>query len=154
MRNPARLRHASSLLILAVLPGCGGVLDPQGPVGAAERTIMLNALAIMLAIVLPTIAAALAFAWWFRESNPRAKRKPQWTYSGRVELIVWSIPLLTIVFLGGLIWSGSHRLDPFAPLPGPGRPLEVQVVSLDWKWLFIYPEQGVATVNQLVVPTG
>jgi cytochrome o ubiquinol oxidase subunit II len=157
-RRPARraagMRRIPCLLAL-LLSGCaGGVLDPHGAVGAAERQVTLNALAVMLVIVVPTILVAVAFAWWFRASNPRAQRRPHFAYSGRVELIVWSIPLLAIVFIGGLIWNGSHRLDPFAPLPTPGKPLEVQVVSLDWKWLFIYPEQGVATVNQLVVPTG
>jgi cytochrome o ubiquinol oxidase subunit 2 len=138
--------------LLAALPG--GVLDPQGPVGAADRQIMLNALAIMLAIVVPTLVAALAFAWWFRASNGRARRRPQWVYSGRIELLVWSIPLLTIVFLGGVIWIGSHRLDPYRPIDSPVPPLEVQVVSMDWKWLFIYPVDGVASVNELVVPVG
>jgi cytochrome o ubiquinol oxidase subunit II len=157
-RRPARraagMRRIPCLLAL-LLSGCaGGVLDPHGAVGAAERQVTLNALAVMLVIVVPTILVAVAFAWWFRASNPRAQRRPHFAYSGRVELIVWSIPLLAIVFIGGLIWSGSHRLDPFAPLQSPGKPLEVQVVSLDWKWLFIYPEQSVATVNQLVVPTG
>lgn len=138
-----------------VLTGCsGGVLDPQGPVGAADRQIMLNALAIMLAIVVPTIAIAVAFAWWFRASNPRARRLPQWVYSGRIELLVWSVPLLTILFLGGLIWIGSHRLDPYRPVGAGAHPVEVQVVSLDWKWLFVYPDEGVATVNELVLPAG
>jgi cytochrome o ubiquinol oxidase subunit II len=130
------------------------VLDAQGPVGAADVKMMLNALGIMLAIVVPTLVAALAFAWWFRASNPRARRQPRWAYSGRIEIVVWSIPLLVITFLGGVTWIGSHQLDPFRPLASERRPLEVQVVSLDWKWLFIYPEQGVASVNQLVVPAG
>jgi cytochrome o ubiquinol oxidase subunit 2 len=138
-----------------MLAGCaGGVWDPRGPVGLADRQITMNALEIMLVIVVPTIAAALAFAWWFRAGNPRARRRPDWVYSGRLELLVWSIPLLTIMFLGGVIWIGSHRLDPYQPLPSPGKPLEVQVISLDWKWLFIYPDQGIAAVNELVVPAG
>ncbi len=138
-----------------VLAGCsGGVLDPQGPVGAANRQMMLDALAIMLAIVVPTLAAAFGFAWWYRASNPRARRRPHFVYSGRVELIVWAIPLMVIMFLGGVIWIGSHELDPYKPLASKEKPLEVQVVSLDWKWLFIYPDQGIASVNELVVPTG
>jgi len=154
MRNTAAARRAGLVGVL-LLTGCsGGIWDPQGPVGAAERQITLDALAIMLVIVVPTIVAGLAFAWWFRASNPRAKRRPHWTYSGRIELVVWSIPLLTIVFLGGLTWVGSHRIDPFRPLDSTTKPLEVQVVSLDWKWLFIYPDQGIAAVNQLVVPVG
>ena len=110
----------------------------------------------MLAIIVPTILATLGFAWWFRAGNPRAKRLPDWAYSGQIELVTWGIPLLTITLLGGVAWVGSHELDPAKPLPSRAGspPLEVQVVSLDWKWLFIYPGQGVASVNQLVIPAG
>ena len=154
MPSPRPVAHLFGAGVACALAGCsGGVLDPHGPVGAAERQVLLNALAIMLVIVVPTIVAALAFAWWFRASNPRARRQPHFVYSGRVELVVWSIPLLTILFLSGVIWVGSHRLDPFQPV-SDAKPLEVQVVSLDWKWLFIYPQQGIATVNELVVPAG
>jgi cytochrome o ubiquinol oxidase subunit II len=131
----------------------GGVLDAQGPVGAANVQIMLNALGIMLVIVVPTIVAVLAFAWWFRASNTRASYRPDFVYSGRIEIIVWAIPLLVIMFLGGVIWIGAHELDPFEPLTAQTKPVEVQVVSLDWKWLFIYPNDGVASVNELVIPT-
>jgi cytochrome o ubiquinol oxidase subunit II len=130
------------------------VLDPQGVVGIAEKMILIDSLAIMLAIVVPTIAATLGFAWWFRASNTRATYLPGWAYSGRIELIVWGIPLLVIMLLGGVAWIGSHALDPAKPLASDTPPLEVQGVSLDWKWLFIYPTQGVASVNQLVVPAG
>jgi cytochrome o ubiquinol oxidase subunit 2 len=130
------------------------VLSPAGPVSRAESIILLDSLAIMLAIVIPTILAALAFAWWFRASNTRARYLPTWSYSGRIELIVWSIPTLVILFLGGVIWTGSHDLDPASPIGSNERPLEVQVVSLDWKWLFIYPQQNIASVNQLIVPAG
>jgi cytochrome o ubiquinol oxidase subunit 2 len=99
------------------LSGCqSGVLDPQGLIGAAERTILLNSLVIMLAIVVPTILATLAFAWWFRSSNSKARYRPNWAYSGRIELVVWSIPTLVILFLGGITWIGSHDLDPARPL--------------------------------------
>jgi cytochrome o ubiquinol oxidase subunit II len=153
--RPYRRRVALAISSLLVLEGCaGGVLDPQGPVGANDKTILINSVVIMLAIVIPTLIAAFALAWWYRSSNTRADYHPDWAYSGRIELIVWSIPLLTILFLGGVIWVGSHKLDPAAPLPSKVPPLEVQVVSLDWKWLFIYPGQGVATVNELVVPAG
>ncbi|MFO1057628.1 MAG: ubiquinol oxidase subunit II [Dongiaceae bacterium] len=136
------------------LASCGGVLDPRGPVAEGEKTILIDSLAIMLAIVVPTIAAALAFAWWFRATNLRARYRPAWAYSGQLELIVWFIPLLTIILLGGVAWIGSHELDPARRLPPGDRPLQVQVVSLDWKWLFIYPEQHVASVNRLVIPVG
>jgi cytochrome o ubiquinol oxidase subunit 2 len=130
------------------------VLDPQGPIGLAEKTILIDSLAIMLAIVVPTIAATLGFAWWFRASNAKATYLPDFEYSGRIELIVWSIPLLTVTLLGGVAWIGSHHLDPAKPLASEVPPLEIQGVSLDWKWLFIYPSQRVASVNQLVVPAG
>jgi cytochrome o ubiquinol oxidase subunit 2 len=145
----------AALLAACGLAGCApGVLDPAGPIALAERSILVDSLAIMLAIVLPTIAATLAFAWWYRESNTRARYRPDWAYSGRVELIVWAIPLLTITLLGGVAWIGSHELDPYKPIPSATPALEVQVVSLDWKWLFIYPAQHVASVNQLTVPAG
>jgi cytochrome o ubiquinol oxidase subunit II len=130
------------------------ILDPQGPIGAADSTILVDSVAIMLAIVLPTIIAILVFAFWFRQSNTRAVYRPDWAYSGRIELVVWSIPALTIILLGGVAWIGSHQLDPAAPVQGTGSPVRIQVVSLDWKWLFIYPEQHIATVNALTVPVG
>ena len=138
--------------------GCywrSGVLDPQGPVGAAQNTILLNATTIMLAVVIPVIVLTLGFAWWFRHSNARAHYMPDWSYSGRIELIVWSIPAMVVLFLGGIAWVGSHDLDPGKHIAsGAAAPLNVQVVSLDWKWLFIYPDLGVASVNSLVVPAG
>ena len=131
-----------------------GVLDPQGPVAAAQRTILGNATAIMLAVVVPVILLTLAFAWWFRAGNRWARRDPDWAYSGPIEVTVWAIPTLVVLFLGGIAWIGSHDLDPARPLAGRTEPLRVQVVSLDWKWLFIYPDAGVASVNRLVVPAG
>ncbi|GAC1529947.1 MAG: ubiquinol oxidase subunit II [Ramlibacter sp.] len=130
------------------------MLSPRGPVGSADRTILLDSLAIMLAVVVPTIIAAVAFAWWFRASNKRARYLPDWAFSGKVELVVWSIPVLVILLLGGVTWIGSHDLDPARPIESQAKPLEIQVVSLDWKWLFIYPDQKIAAVNQLVVPAG
>ena len=131
-----------------------GVLDPQGPVGKAERLILIDATVIMLAVVIPVILSTLAVAWWFRAGNRRARYRPDWEYSGRIEMIVWSIPMLVIMFLGGIAWEGAHELDPPKPLASSVRPLQVQVVSLDWQWLFIYPEQGLASLNHLVAPVG
>jgi cytochrome o ubiquinol oxidase subunit II len=147
--------RGAAILAPIVLAGCQpAVLDPQGIIGIADKTILLDSLAIMLAIVVPTIAATFGVAWWFRASNTKATYLPDFEYSGRIELIVWSIPLLVIILLGGVAWIGSHDLDPADPLPSKTPALEVQVVSLDWKWLFIYPDQHVASVNQLVVPAG
>jgi cytochrome o ubiquinol oxidase subunit II len=154
-RNLRVVIISSTATLVLPLAGCsGGVLDAQGPIGSANAKILLNAFGIMLAIVVPTIVAVLAFAWWFRASNTKASYLPQWVYSGRIELIVWSIPLLVILFLSGVIWIGSHELDPYRPIASQGSPTEVQVISLDWKWLFIYPEQGIASVNEVVVPVG
>ena len=142
------------LLVLSLASCSGGVLDPLGPVGAGDATILIDATVIMLAIVIPTILLAFWMAWRYRASNTRAEYLPYWSYSGRIEAVVWSIPTLTIMFIGGVIWIGSAQLDPFRPLPSKTAPLEVQVVALDWKWLFIYPQQRIATVNRLVMPAG
>jgi cytochrome o ubiquinol oxidase subunit 2 len=145
------------LLMAAGLPlaGCEkSILDPLGPVGRDDAVILIDATLIMLAIVIPTILLAFWMAWHYRASNTKAEYLPYWSFSGRIEAVVWAIPILTIMFIGGVIWIGSFRLDPFRPLPSKTPPLEVQVVSLDWKWLFIYPKQGIATVNQLVAPAG
>jgi cytochrome o ubiquinol oxidase subunit II len=131
-----------------------GVLDPQGPIASAERLLLINSTAIMLVVVVPVIVATLAVAWWYRSSNARATRSLDESYEGRVEFVTWSIPALTVILLGGVIWIGSHQLDPRAPIHGTSEALHVEVVALDWKWLFIYPDQGVAVVNQLVIPAG
>src|SRR6202040_696404 len=149
----ARAGRCAVVMAPLVLTACQpAVLDPKGVIGVAEKTILIDSLAIMLAIVVPTIAATLGFAWWFRASNRRATYLPDWAYSGRIELIVWSIPLLTVILLGGVAWIGSHDLDPAKPLASDTPPLEIQGVSLDWKWLFIYPSQRIASVNLLAVP--
>ncbi len=108
----------------------------------------------MLVVVVPVIVAILAFAWWHRSSNPRASRSPDLAYEGRIEFVGWSIPALTVMLLGGVTWIGTHELDPRAPIPAHAEPLRVDIVALDWKWLFIYPDQGIAAVNQLVIPAG
>jgi cytochrome o ubiquinol oxidase subunit 2 len=131
-----------------------GVLDPQGPIASAERLLLINSTAIMLVVVVPVILATFAFAWWYRSSNTQASRGMDQSYEGRAEFVIWSIPALTVILLGGVIWIGSHQLDPRAPIPAQSDPLRVDVVALDWKWLFIYPDQGVAAVNQLVIPAG
>jgi cytochrome o ubiquinol oxidase subunit II len=142
------------LVVAGMLADCSeSIFDARGPIGAANSQILLNALGIMLVIVVPTIIGVLVFAWWFRASNTRARYQPGFVYSGRIEIIVWAIPLLVILFLGGVIWIGAHALDPFKPIETQDKPVEVQVVSLDWKWLFVYPDLGIASVNDLVVPT-
>ena len=149
------LTRLSLITSTVALSAChAALLDPKGPVGQAEKVLLIDSLAIMLAIVVPTIIMCLAVAWWFRASNKKAVHLPDWEFSGRVEMVVWGIPLMTIILLGGVTWIAAHELDPAVPLPSKHEALEVQVVSLDWKWLFIYPKQGVAAVNQLTLPAG
>ena len=150
-----RLFAAAGCLGLAALAGCrDGVLDPQGPIAFAELQIMADSTAIMLAIVVPTILATLGVAFWFRASNRRARYLPDFEHSSRLELLVWAIPILTVLLVGGVAWVAAHDLDPQRPIESAAKPVRVQVISLDWKWLFIYPDEGVATVNQLTIPVG
>ena len=155
--------RASATALRAVAAACAamlvascdeGVLDPHGPVGKAERIILYDSTAIMLAVIIPVILLTLIFAWWFRAKNHRARYRPDWEFSGRIEMIIWSIPALVVLFLGGIAWTGSHNLDPPAPLEGSTSPLDIEVISLDWRWLFIYPKEGIASLNRLVVPAG
>jgi cytochrome o ubiquinol oxidase subunit 2 len=150
-----RYRTLAPALICPALGGCTeGVLDPKGPIASAERLILFNSLGIMLAIVIPTILTILAVAFWFRASNRRASYLPDFEYSGRLELLVWSIPAMTVLLVGGVAWVGAHDLDPPKAISSTVKPVVIQAVSLDWKWLFIYPEQGIASVNHLTVPVG
>jgi cytochrome o ubiquinol oxidase subunit 2 len=143
------------LACAAILGGCNeGVLDPKGPIAIANRQILLNSLGIMLAIVIPVIVATLGVAFWFRASNVRARYRPDFEYSGRLEMLVWSIPAMTVFLVGGVAWVGSHDVSPRKPIDSSVKPLRVQVTSLDWKWLFIYPDQGIASVNRLTIPVG
>jgi cytochrome o ubiquinol oxidase subunit II len=152
------MRYALLIAVLigaATFGGCAeGVLDPKGPIALAERQILFNATGIMLAIVIPTMLATLGIAFWFRASNRRARYQPNFEYSGRIEMLVWSIPLMTVLLVGAVAWIGSYDLDPPKPIASSMKPVRIQVVSLDWKWLFIYPEEGVASVNQLTIPVG
>jgi cytochrome o ubiquinol oxidase subunit 2 len=159
VRRPRHRVGRRGLLVLSLpllLGSCeaASVLNPKGIVGVNDETILVDSLVIMLAIVVPVMIAIFAFAWWFRASNTRAIYLPDFEYSGRIELVVWSIPLMVIILLGGVAWIGSHELDPAVPLAEGGQPLEIEAVSLDWKWLFIYPKERIASVNRLVMPTG
>jgi cytochrome o ubiquinol oxidase subunit II len=144
-----------SALLAANLSGCSyALMDPHGPIGRQEKLLLIDSTVIMLAIVIPVIIATLAFAWWYRAGNTKATRHLDWDYSGRIEFIVWAIPALVILFLGGIAWLSSHDLDPPKAIESSVAPLDIEVVSLDWKWLFIYPDAGVASINRLVVPVG
>ena len=156
MTRASRLRRGVMPLAGLALASCqpAGVVDPKGPIAAAEWLLTINATEIMLVVVVPVILATLGFAWWYRASNNRANRDPHFSYEGAIEFVTWSIPALTVMLLGGVAWISSHQLDPRAPISANTKPLQIDVVSLDWKWLFIYPDQRIAAVNELVIPAG
>jgi cytochrome o ubiquinol oxidase subunit 2 len=159
MKQEARARTllAGIAIGLAVLAGgCGltqaPILDPKGPIALAERDILFRALAIMMIVVVPVFAMTLWFAWRYRASNKRARYEPDWT-SAKVDAVIWIVPALIVITLGVHVWLSTHELDPYKPLPSSAKPLDIQVVAQDWKWLFIYPAQGVAAVNELAFPS-
>ncbi len=162
-----RLRSSRWIAAACLLPLLGGcnmvVLDPAGDVAQQQGDLVVISTLLMLIIIVPVMALTGYFAWKYRAANEQATYKPDWDHSTQLELAIWAIPLLIIICLGAVTWVGTHLLDPYRPLartaPGQAvtakdKPLEVQVVALHWKWLFIYPEQGVATVNELAVPEG
>ena len=157
------MRLAAVLLApLMLLAGCSReVLDPAGDIALQQRNLIYTSTGLMLLIIVPVIVLIIVFAWRYRSGNREATYDPNFDHSTSLELVIWAGPLLIIIALGALTWSSTHLLDPFRPLDriAPGKPtvageapLTVQVVAMDWKWLFIYPEQGVASVNELVLP--
>lgn len=147
----------SALIVLGtglLLAGCNSViLDPAGPIAAKEKQLILISTALMLLVVLPVIILTLFFAIWYRVSNTRAHAMPNWAHSNAIEVVVWTVPALIVLALGWLAWTTTHALDPYRPLEETGKPtLEIDVVALDWKWLFIYPEQNIASVNEVAFP--
>ena len=128
------------------------VLDPKGPVSDAERELLLLASGLMLIVLIPVFVLALGFARRYRASNTKVRHLPEWSYSASLDAVIWSVPALLVAIIGYLVWDYSHRLDPYRPIASSVAPLEVQVVAEDWKWLFIYPEQDIAVVNELAFP--
>jgi len=145
-----------------MLSGCNSVLlNPSGSIAAQQSHLIVQSTVLMLLIVIPVIVLTVVFAWRYRQSNKEATYTPDWDHSTQLELVIWAAPLLIIIALGALTWISSHTLDPFRPLkhldstraiPANTKPLTIEVVALDWKWLFIYPEQGIATVNEIAAP--
>nr|WP_315478242.1 ubiquinol oxidase subunit II [uncultured Rhodoferax sp.] len=163
LRRPVWL---AATALTAGLTGCSKavVLNPAGDIAAQQGQMVITATLLMLIIIVPVIALTLFFAWKYRQGNPEATEvdyDPEWHHSTSLELVIWTVPLLIIIALGALTWIGTHKLDPYRPLdridaqralPADSKPLEVYVVAMDWKWLFFYPEQGIATVNELAAP--
>jgi cytochrome o ubiquinol oxidase subunit 2 len=180
VKSLSRLKIWLTAIPLALLTsGCNWVvMSPSGDIAVQQRDLVLIATGLMLLIIVPVIVATLFFAFHYRHSNKEARYEPKWDHSVGLELMIWGAPLLIIIALGALTWTSTHLLDPYRPLGrikpdtptlannvpvgnlvdnqqqanGAGKPLEVQVVALDWKWLFIYPEYGIATVNELAAP--
>lgn len=140
-------------LVTACEPACASILDPRGPVALAERDLMRTAFLVMLIVVIPVLVMAAMFAWRYRASNASARYAPDWAYSVKIDAVIWLVPALIVVTLAWLVWSTTHRLDPYRRIDPALGALEVEVVAQDWKWLFIYPKQGIAAVNQLVFPS-
>lgn len=130
------------------------VIDPKGPIALAERNLLFDAFCVMMVVIVPVIVLTLLFAYRYRASNTKAVYTPTWANSIRVDALTWLIPALIVMAVAVLLWRSTHRLDPYRPLESREPPIDVQVVAQDWKWLFIYPEQGIAVVNQLAFPAG
>jgi cytochrome o ubiquinol oxidase subunit II len=149
------LAVAALLMAAPMLGGCQiALLDPKGPIGADEKSIIILATCLMMIVVLPVIGMTIAFAWRYRASNTDAAYSPDWAHSNRIELVVWAVPCLIIAVLAAVTWISTHELDPYRPIATNAEPLDVEVVSLDWKWLFIYPEEKIASINELALPVG
>jgi cytochrome o ubiquinol oxidase subunit 2 len=151
---PAVFFILTVILTVLLLGGCSDMvlLHPKGPVGETERFVIIVAFALMLLVVIPVIIMAFWFPWKYRSTNTKAEYSPKWNFSGKIELTIWLIPAAIVTCLGFLIWNTTFQVDPYRPLDSIVKPVEIQAVSLDWKWLFIYPEQNIAVVNQLVFP--
>jgi cytochrome o ubiquinol oxidase subunit 2 len=138
-----------------LVSGCNlDVLNPKGSVGVAEKSLIVDSTIAMLVVVVPVIALTAWFAWRYRASNKAAAYLPKWAHSTKIEIVVWTVPSLIIAYLAILTWNSTHALDPYKPLQSEIKPINVEVVALDWKWLFIYPDLGIASVNQLEFPAG
>jgi cytochrome o ubiquinol oxidase subunit 2 len=158
-RALARRSQRTATAVGAALLGSGcelsraPILDPKGPIALAERDLLFTAVLMMLIVIVPVFVMAFLFAWRYRASNGKARYTPNWSYSATIDAVIWLVPALIVASLGILLWSNTHKLDPYKRIDATARPLEVEVVAQDWKWLFIYPEQGIAAVNQLVFPS-
>jgi cytochrome o ubiquinol oxidase subunit 2 len=145
-----------SVCAVILLSGCSshmGILDPKGPIGAHEKSLILTSFLLMMIVVIPVFLMAFIFPWKYRASNKKATYAPKWAYSGLIETVVWVVPALIVCVLGFLVWKDTHALSPYRPLASKQKPIHIEAISMDWKWLFIYPDQHIATVNRIEFPT-
>jgi cytochrome o ubiquinol oxidase subunit 2 len=147
------ISRVSLLAAILLLSGCKfALLDPKGDIGVQEKELIITALLLMLVVVIPVILMTVYFAYKYRSSNTQEEYAPEWAHSTKIEIIVWTVPIIIIAILGTITWRSTHALEPSKPLISDVKPLTIEVVSLDWKWLFIYPEQNIATVNYVAFP--
>ncbi|MGP1956899.1 MAG: ubiquinol oxidase subunit II [Arsenophonus sp. NC-PE1-MAG3] len=145
----------SLFAIFFFLTGCNMVLmDPKGTIGMEQKKLILTALSLMLIVVIPVIFMAIIFARKYRASNKQATYRPDWAYSNKIELVCWTVPIIIIIILAVITWKTTHQLDPYKPLKSDKKPITIQVISTDWKWVFIYPEENIATINEIAIPVG
>ena len=148
-----RLFGLLPLFGMLLLGGCNmTLLDPVGQIGVDEKNLIITATLLMLLVVVPVILMTLVFAWTYRASNKNATYAPKWSHSTKIEVVIWTVPILIIIALGVITYKSTHALDPYRPIESDVKPVTIEVVAMDWKWLFIYPEQGIATVNKIVFP--
>jgi cytochrome o ubiquinol oxidase subunit II len=156
MRHALR-RLLSPLALAAFLPlgGCQfALMDPKGQIGVHEKSLILLSTGLMLIVVVPVIVLTLVFAYWYRSSNGKATYMPNWAHSNRIEAVVWTVPCLIILAMAGIAWKTTHELDPYKPIASTAKPIRIDAIALDWKWLFVYPDQHIAVVNQVAFPVG
>ncbi|WP_241082611.1 ubiquinol oxidase subunit II [Achromobacter xylosoxidans] len=155
MKHPllATLTRIFGVGAVMLLGGCNmEILSPKGDIGAQEKTLLFTATGLMLLAVIPVIIMILTFAWKYRASNTKADYQPKWAHSTAIEVVVWTVPCIIVAILAVITWRSTHALDPYKPLVSEHKPVTIEVVSLDWKWLFIYPEYDIATVNEIAFP--
>ena len=143
-----------SLFAITFLSGCGTILlfNPKGPIGESQRFLILAAIGLMAIVVIPVFIMAFWFSRKYRAANTESTYMPKWSYSAKIDLVMWAVPIAIVTVLAILAWTRTHSLDPYKPIASAHKPINIQAVSLDWKWLFIYPDQNIATVNQLTFP--
>ncbi len=148
-----QLRILIISLLSLILSGCQlAILNPKGLIAASEKSLLVDATLLMLIVVIPVIILSFLFTWKYRARNTKANYSPDWSHSTLVEVICWTIPCIIIGILAIVTWITTHRLDPYRPLNIKGKPIIIEAVALNWKWLFIYPKQNIATINYLQIP--
>jgi cytochrome o ubiquinol oxidase subunit 2 len=147
----------TTLATVTLLSGCSShlvLLDPKGPVGEREKFLIITSFLLMMIVVIPVFFMAFYFPWKYRASNEKATYMPKWSHSTKIEVVIWVVPALIVVALSYLVWTDTHTLSPFRPLASKQKAINIDAISLDWKWLFIYPDLHIATVNQIRFPAG